>query len=404
MTPTHQHQLAIAVRGYTTPSRIILAAHVRAATLHIPPSDVAIWLHTQHPETRPILHSTPTYRRLVSAARAVGNPAWSGRGETLRQLSRRVIVHLTQPYTASYGTRAAYSSARRALAIISAELLRDYADGGDARDSVLLSHQWLAVRMGVTRLTARAAVQRCVTYHWLRVVKPVPGGGTRMRLDRVRGEAAEVRAALYADLIDETTETVLEGGEATASLAVQLLLRADHPAWAYSAETGARDRLDRTTWTVALADALDLDPGLLGVTARAVSPARRTLERVGIARGTTDLRTVLAVEADRCGATARARDAEIARRAAADARRIAVDTVRTSRASAGRAITAAVRVAGPVPPLTADPAAKAGWSQAMHGALTVRDEYAVWVLQRRLEAAGWDAATAARVARKIVGD
>lgn len=396
--------LTQAVTGYTQPSRVILAAHVRGTTLGLPAAHTTIWLHTHRPDVRDVLTSA-AYPRLISAATTVARASGSvGPGsaaaETVRGLVRRLIVHLTTPHAATlHGSTSGFATARQALAVLGAELLRDYGAGGHGRDSILVSHQRLAVRMGVTRLTARSAVQRCVDYGWLREVKRVPGGGVRYRLGRVRGEAACVRAALFMDVIDETVETVLDGGEDDASLPVQLLLRADHPTWGY----GAKTDLSRTHWTVAFADGLGIDPTDLGLSARAVSAARRLLETVGIVRGVTDLRGLLARCGAESGATDRARDAELERRAAADARRAAVDDVRRRRAEARAAVAAAIGRAGRVPDLTSDTAARATWAHTMHDNLTVRGADVTREVRLRLERAGWDTPTAARVAERVAG-
>jgi len=215
--------------------------------------------------------------------------------------------------------------ARHTAAVLALEAISNAWQG---KETVIVSHPWLAVKRGVKRLAAQTHFKMLVEMGWIKVV----AGGRAGVPSRIR--FARLPAVVGA--VVEGDERYAQVGEIASldepeNLVAAVFRSAAHPAWSYSPELSAAH------WLTLLADAAGVDPISLGVNKTRVASIRKQL--VGLLgepdeRDATLLMETLDEHAIEVGAFQAYEAAEEARRAAAEERRLEVMATREAKRAA----------------------------------------------------------------------
>jgi hypothetical protein len=280
-----------------TPQVFFLSIAARSVTEGISEPELITFMkkHTgTHPGLSSLLSNLPVRKRLLKKARAVAlssSPQAAAKNsvDTARLTLGRILTPVrTKADGAPVLTPAKQIRARAALAVLCNEQLKSV-QGEKGWNTIMISHSFLGLRMGVTRQTARAAMNDLVALDW---IQPV---GVR-RSD----SAGRFKIAWYLNkdqekvtkpVMDEQGQVIFPGqyhaigalaggdGEPTENdrLTALLTRAVVHPAWTYGS-----DPLTYKTWLLALASAAGVDATQLGLPARSVPAARKALTRAGL--------------------------------------------------------------------------------------------------------------------------
>lgn len=215
--------------------------------------------------------------------------------------------------------------ARHTAAVLALEAISNAWQG---KETVIVTHPWLAVQRGVKRLAAQTHFKMLVDMGW---VKVVAGGraGVPSRIRFTRLPAAVGRVV-------EGDERYAQVGEIAAlteaeNFIAAVFRSAAHPAWGYS------DVLSSAHWLTLLADAADVDPVSLGVNRNKVASVRKQLVALlgePAERDAASFMEALDKHAIEVGAFQAFESAEEARRVAAEERRLEVMATREAKRAA----------------------------------------------------------------------
>ncbi|MGO4856207.1 hypothetical protein [Arthrobacter sp. 2MCAF14] len=282
-----------------TPQVFVLSLATRAFSEGISQSELLTFLkkHTgTHPGLSSLLSNRPALRRLLDRARAVVlNSSPQAAAENRISAARLTLGRILTPVRvgadgAPVLTPAKQIRARAALAVLCNEQLKSI-DSDKGWNTVMISHSFLGLRMGVTRQTARAAMIDLVALDW---VQPV--GVTRADSAgrfKISWYLTPAQKRVTARVKDEQGQVIFPGqyeaigtlagwdGEPTESdrLTALLTRAVVHPAWTYGNGTAP---LSFKSWLLALASAAGVDPVQLGLPARSIAPARKVLTKAGL--------------------------------------------------------------------------------------------------------------------------
>lgn len=312
MSPSHSpdpsliEKLVITASAYpsdrTTPQAFVLAVGTRAFSVGIEENDLGLFLKKQtasHPGLSDLLANRSAYRRLVSSARSAAlSSSPAGADQNALRTARVTMGRILSPIEVAEGetplSAVRQIRARVALAILANEQLKSIrSDQG--WNTIMVSYAWLALRMGASWPTAKAALNDLVGLGWIReLAGSRPDSARRFkissgRLTRSQGQVIEPdhlyqAIGLLAQLNDATNRVT------------ELIRVVAHPAWSYGP-----DPLGQRTWLLALASAAGVDPVQLGVGSRYIPKARKALEVAGL-WDTTSLREPLDEWAERTSA------------------------------------------------------------------------------------------------------
>ncbi|HEX9086664.1 MAG TPA: hypothetical protein VF867_03965 [Arthrobacter sp.] len=178
--------------------------------------------------------------------------------------------------------------ARAALAVLCGEQLKSIGSK-KGWGTIMISHSFLALRMGVSRPTAKAAMKDLVDLDWIQPVSVTrPDSAGRFKIGWYLTPAQKKVTARVKDELGQVTfpgqyEAIahlagLDGEPTESDRLTALLTRAVvHPAWVYGT-----DPLTYKSWLLALASATGVDPVQLGLPARSVPAARKVLIKAGL--------------------------------------------------------------------------------------------------------------------------
>lgn len=215
--------------------------------------------------------------------------------------------------------------ARHTASVLALEAISNAWQG---KETVIVSHPWLAVKRGVKRLAAQTHFRMLVEMGWIKVVAGGRAGvPSRIRFARLPAAVGQVV---------EGDERYAQVGEIAAlaeteNYVAAVFRSAAHPAWSYSPELSAAH------WLALLADAAGVDPVSLGVNKTRVASIRKQLTALlgePAERDATLLMETLDEHAIELGAFQAYESAEEARRAAAEERRLEVMATREAKRAA----------------------------------------------------------------------
>lgn len=280
-----------------TPQVFVLSLATRAFSEGLSESELIVFLkkHTgTHSGLSSLLSDRPALRRLLDRSRAAAlssSPAKAA--ENSLATARLTLGRILTPVRANADgvpvlTPAKQIRARAALAVLCNEQLKSI-QGEKGWNTIMISHSFLGLRMGVTRQTARAAMQDLVALDWIQevgVTRADSAGrfkiGWYLAKDQikvtkqVRDDEGQVIFAGQHEAIGALAGA--DGEPAQGALLTALLTRSVvHPAWTYGT-----DPLSFKVWLLALASAAGVDPVQLGLPARSVAPAKKVLIRAGL--------------------------------------------------------------------------------------------------------------------------
>lgn len=275
-----------------TPSEFVKAVAVRAFSLGLTENELRLFLKKQtasHPGLSELLASRSASRRLVSACRvaarssspaaATGNSLKTARLTLGRILSRVSSVQApsedgAEPKLVPVLTPARQIRARATLAILCVEQLKSI-QGEKGWNTLMVSYPWLALRMGVSWPTAKAALNDLVDLGWIREL-----GGHRpdsARRFKISGKLTrEQGQTIQAQHLYDAIGSLAALNDEPAQTAV-LVRSVAHPAWTYG-----DDPIGFRSWLVALAHSSGIDPVQLGVQSRSMSRSRKALTLAGL--------------------------------------------------------------------------------------------------------------------------
>lgn len=414
-----------------TPSEFVKAVAVRAFSLGLTENDLLLFLKKQtasHPGLSDLLTNRSAYRRLVSSCRAAarssspaaaaGNSLKTARLTLGRILSPVPMLGAEQtdledgaevdPKLVPVLTPARQIRARATLAILCVEQLKSI-KGEKGWNTLMVSYPWLALRMGASWPTAKAALNDLVDLGWIREVGGHrPDSARRFKISgKLTREQGQVIVAphLYdaigslAGLNDEPVQTAV------------LVRSVTHTAWTYG-----DDPLGFRNWLVALARSAGVDPVQLGVQTRSMGRSKKALTRAGLDSltrpsigDTTDVMDRLHEWAQGSGSFEAAAQAKELYKAQAAER---TDELAVARAIRAQAKIDAERLLGPVTNIP-----KAGpsrdrmnaWLQGATGVMgrkvlaDAQVKAMTRELQARFKARGYEGDTVTRLAGIVVG-
>lgn len=215
--------------------------------------------------------------------------------------------------------------ARHTAAVLALEAINNAWQG---KETVIVSHPWLAVKRGVKRLAAQTHFKMLVEMGWIKVVAGGRAGvPSRIRFARLPAAVGQVV---------EGDERYAQVGEIAAlaeaeNYVAAIYRSAAHPAWSYSPEVSSAH------WLTLLADAAGVDSVSLGVNKNRLASIRKQLVAL---LGEPDERDAMSLmeafddHAIDAGAFQAYEAAEEARRAAAEERRQEVMATREAKRAA----------------------------------------------------------------------
>ncbi|MCO4263762.1 hypothetical protein NG697_12655 [Pseudarthrobacter sp. MDT3-26] len=280
-----------------TPSEFVKAVSVRAFALGLTDKELTLFLKKQtasHPGLSELLANRSASRRLISSCRAAArssSPAAAAENslKTARLTLGRILSPVpmvtmwtepsedgaeTEPVLVPALTAARQIRARGTMAILCVEILKSIQDE-KGWNTLMVSRKWLALRMNVTVITVRAALDDLVAMGWITEL-----GGQRPdsakrykiggKLTREQGHVIDnphlfTAVGSLAGLNDEPAQTAIVTRSVT------------HTSWTYG-----DDPLTFKKWLVTLAHAAGVDPVQLGVPARSMTPVRKALTLAGL--------------------------------------------------------------------------------------------------------------------------
>lgn len=280
-----------------TPQAFVLALATRAFSAGLSENELLVFLkkHTgTHPGLSSLLSDRPALRRLLDRSRAAAlssSPAKAA--ENSLNTARLTIGRILTPVRTNADgvpvlTPAKQIRARAALAVLCGEQLKSI-QGEKGWNTIMISHSFLALRMGVTRPTARAVMQDLVDLDWIQgvgVTRPDSAGRFKIgwylttAQKKVTKRVTDKQGRILEPGQHEAIGALagLGGDPTEGDLVTALLIRSvTHPAWTYGA-----DPISFKSWLLALASAAGVDPVQLGLPARSVAPARKVLTRAGL--------------------------------------------------------------------------------------------------------------------------
>ncbi|GAB4100558.1 hypothetical protein [Sinomonas halotolerans] len=239
--------------------------------------------HRSRPDLLPVVSDASALSRLRSAGRSRAlDSVTPARADAARRrlavsLSRLAVARVLGPLPdgCPVSARAAVER-RRVMAVVGSDLAARAGERG--WDSMAVS----APRMVARLLMPPATVQRVMAdlsrpdrLGWLRVHRRVAGGVHVYKAQRLSTRSEREAAEGLFDLIGELAEHALDPARPIGSAAA-LIARADHPAWIAGAGIGSRH------WLALLARSAGVDPALVGLAGRGLSPLDRELAAAGL--------------------------------------------------------------------------------------------------------------------------
>lgn len=351
-----------------TPTQRALAVLALAARLGLPTEPVRRYVsRSDDTSLVKIAKNRQLWVLLAGKARqhVAGSSSAAGRAALRREVAQRLVARLLTEVDVDGLSQRGLVTARSALGVLGTGFLISTGQGfpGD-----LVGEADLGTRMGASRLTARSALRTSESLGWLTCTKRQVKAPARYKLAPLDAETKAV-ALNFLGLIERLGDPalapdtdLLEGVDdpdlvaVLAELpddarAVEILLSAPHPAWAYGRTAGNKVGLTHRHRLVALADAAGADPARLGMTAASARKCRRELAAAGVgATHPGDLTTQLDSYAEVSGAASRHAEAWAIRSEAKAAQLASLLAVRAARAQAqaGRR-TARPKAARPTP-------------------------------------------------------
>ncbi|KIC68687.1 hypothetical protein [Pseudarthrobacter phenanthrenivorans] len=272
---------------------------VRAYSLGLSDSELIGFLKRQtakRPGLSSVLTDRLAFRQLLaSCRRAALSSSPAGRRKNAGKTARLTLGRILAPVVAGADgvalSPARQIRARTALAIVCVEQLKSI-NGEKGWNTIRVSYPWLALRLGSSWPTAKAALNDLLELGWIHE----PSAGLRPgqpRRFKISGYLNPDQRALVQRLKDNG-EGVVEPGlyEAIGALAEQeneasqrdllgaaVTRSVNHPAWTYGeAPLGAK------TWLLTLARAAGVDPVQLGLPKRSIPALNRLMAEAGLDR------------------------------------------------------------------------------------------------------------------------
>lgn len=270
---------------------------VRAFSLDVSDSELLRFLKKQtahRPGLSDMLAARFAYRTLIaSCRRAALSSSPAGAAKNAVKTARLTLGRILSPVSVDDAgtpvlTPAKQIRARAALAVLCVEQLKSI-NGEKGWNTIMVSYPWLALRMGVSAPTAKAALNDLVDIGWIQEV-----GGQRpdsARRFKISGYLTPGQRSLVERVEDEDGRVIEPGQyEAIGALAghpgdpgqKDLLVAAvtrsvNHPAWTYGeAPLGAK------TWLLTLAQTAGVDPVQLGIPKRSIPALNRLKVEAGL--------------------------------------------------------------------------------------------------------------------------
>ncbi|HEX9226481.1 MAG TPA: hypothetical protein VF885_07455 [Arthrobacter sp.] len=270
---------------------------VRAFSLGLSDNELLRFLkkHTaQRPGLSSLLSDRFAYRRLIaSCRRAALSSSPAGAAENAVKTGRLTLGRILTPVPvddagAPVLTPAKQIRARAALAVLCVEQMKSI-QGEKGWNTIMVSYPWLALRMGVSWPTAKAALNDLVDLEWIQEV-----GGARpdsARRFKISGHLTKDQAQFVKRVKDEQGQVTEpgqfeaigalaghDGDPGQADLLTAALTRSvTHPSWTYGT-----DPLGFKTWLLALSLAAGVDPVQLGIQSRSIPALNRLRIRAGL--------------------------------------------------------------------------------------------------------------------------
>lgn len=280
-----------------TPAEFVKAVSVRAFTLGLTVPELTIFLKKQtasHPGLTELLANRSAYRRLVSSCRAAAlSSSPSGAAENSKKTARLALGRILSPVPmvaveqeppedgaevesklVPVLTPARQIRARATLAILCVEQLKSI-QGEKGWNTLMVSRQWLGLRMGVTVITARAALDDLVALGWIREL-----GGQRpdsAKRYKISGKLTREQGQTIAPSHLYDAIGTLAGRDVEPAQTAIVTRSVTHPSWTYG-----DDPLTFKNWLVTLAHAAGVEPVQLGVPARSMARSRKALTLAGL--------------------------------------------------------------------------------------------------------------------------
>ncbi|KRF04350.1 hypothetical protein ASH00_14700 [Arthrobacter sp. Soil782] len=408
---------------HATPHEFVKAVAVRAFSLDLTENELGLFLKKQtasHPGLAELIANRSAYRRLVSSCRAAARSSSPAAApDNSLKTARLTLGRILSPVPMIESedgtgklvpvlTTARQIRARATLAILCVEQLKSI-QGEKGWNTLMVPLPWLALRMGVTVIPARAAMRDLVELGWVTQV-----GGLRKdnagrykisgRLTREQGqiiEPAHLFTAIgsLAGLNDEPAQTA------------DVIRSVTHPAWTYGTAP-----LGFKAWLTALAHAAaGVDPVQLGLTTRSMNPAKNVLTLAGLTLAhpvlgdTNSVMDRLNEWGQQTGSFAAATEAKAAYTARTAERVVDLNRVRAGRAKAKADLEEAIGLVCSIPAADAPVDRRNAWLNQAAQALSVepiideRRKALRYELTRRLKLRGYKGDTTSRVVDHLLG-
>ena len=335
-----------------TPTQRALAVLTLAARLGLPTEPVRRYVsRSDDTSLVKIAKNRQLWVLLAGKARqhVLSGSSPAGRAALRREVAQRLVARLLTEVTVDGLSQRGLVTARSALGVLGTGFLASSAQGfpGDR-----VGEAELGTRLGASRLTARSALRTLEGMGWLTCTKRPVKAPARYKLAPLDTESKAVALNFMgiierigdpdlvpdADLlegVDDPELAAVLAGLPDDSRAVEILLSARHPAWAYGRTAGSKAGLTHRHWLVLLAEAAGADPARLGMTAQSVRKCQRELDAAGVgATHPGDLTAQLDMYAEVSGAASRHAEAWAIRSAEKAAQLASLLEVRAAREQA----------------------------------------------------------------------
>lgn len=310
------------------PGQQLLAVATRALTVTDDTGEILAWLKSRAEPGSP-LSRLVSARTGVSAGLIAQAKTHLDRSSEVGALSRarikaarRGVAHLlTDRDTFGYSHRRIIA-AKAVTAVVTNELLASISSSGF--DTALITWTRLGLAMGVGEATAKRSFETAEDLKWLSVVSSRGAGSKRVRLHRLNARSDKTAweyAGTVADLSSGADVTDQLGG---------WILSAASPLWGYS----DTKEITYATWLVGLSELTGVDMGF----SRRAYKTRLDALRKYFGEQWADISLQLPAVEAMTGADVRFREAQIEYRAKADARKVAIESVRAEQSQARDAV------------------------------------------------------------------
>ncbi len=412
---------------------------LRAFSLGVHASALLGFLKKQtanRPGLSSLLANRPAYRSLIaSCRRAARSSSPAGAADNAVATARLTLGRiLTSVEVDDDGspvlTPAKQIRARAALAVLCVEQLKSI-NGEKGWNTIQVSYPRLALRMGVSWLTAKGALNDLVEMGWIHELGGVrPDSARRFKINgnlrredqapfvkQVKDEAGQVIEPGLYDAIGALAGIPGDRGQKDLLLA-QLTRSVTHPAWTYGT-----DPLTFKVWLLTLAQVAGVDPVQLGIQKRAIPALSRVMTEAGLAlltgsvQGDTipaesdlpaQLNSALKTWAERTGSFDAAKDAKDAYKAAAEERSNEIAMVRQLRKDAPAAMDKIFGVTGSIPAAGDSEERYTRWVEGASRVIAkdpltdARREALTYELKRRLKVRGYEKDAITLIVTKVM--